>query len=694
MKKNISIFLILFLSSILCKAQNPWIIEAEEINPVNYYGISVSNGMIGIVSSPEPLKVKEVILAGVYDKYGRGRTSNFLPSFNALDINISLGWEDINISNISNYKQWLDMKTGTFSASFDFKDIARIEYSYMALRHLPYNSLMEVKVTPLKNTHLVAENILRDPLSLKDSHHYYNEINPSHAYIPLLTSVAKSPSGNTNIVASNTFLFQEKHGDEPRVLHEMRDNDAHSMKFIKELIKGEPYTFSLVGTLVSTEHFQDAYNQAERLSVYANLQGADKLISDHKKEWEYLWLSDIIIEGDPLAQQQIHNMMYHLYSFTRTGTGYSLSPMGLSGLGYNGHVFWDTEIFMYPPLLILHPELAKELIEYRFKRLDAAKRNAMSYGYKGAMFPWESATSGEEETPIWALSGTYEHHITGDVAFATYYYYLISQDKEWLKTRGWPIIKSTAEFWESRVTQNDKGIYEILNVVCADEWAENVNNNAYTNAIAKLNFEHANKCAEILGLPINKHWAEIADNLIFSQMENGVTREHDSYIGQNIKQADVNLLAYPLKVITDKKQILKDLKYYQTKVPQKDTPAMTQAIFALLHSRLGDSKEAYKWFEDSFRPNLLPPFGVMAETKGGTNPYFITGAGGVLQSVIMGFAGLEIQEDGSMQQLESVLPDHWKRITIQNIGVNKDTITKENLNYKKEERTCCTKAVQ
>ena len=97
--------------------------------------------------------------------------------------------------------------------------------------------------------------------------------------------------------------------------------------------------------------------------------------------------------------------------------------MGLSGLGYNGHVFWDAELWMYPALLVMHPELAKSMVEYRFQRLEAAKRNAFANGFKGAMFPWESAESGVEETPVWALSGPFEHHITADVAIAAWNYY-------------------------------------------------------------------------------------------------------------------------------------------------------------------------------------------------------------------------------------------------------------------------------
>lgn len=673
--KQFGLLIILISFSLFIKAQSEWVITADTIESSDYYGISVSNGMIGIVSSPQPLKVKEVILAGVFDKYGRGRTSNFLPSFNLLDINLAIGWQDVNENNISNYTQKLDMRTGKFIGQFDFKDLATVEYSYYALRHLPYNAMMDVKIMPHKDTHIVVENVLQTPTALRDNKLYYNEINPSHAYIPLLTSIAKSPSGDITIVASNTFLFEDEYKNEqsPRVLHEIRDNDSHLMKFVLPLKKDIPFSFSLIGTLISSENVADPYNQAERLSIYANLQGKKALVEKHDAEWQKLWQGDIKIDGDTQAQQDVRSMLYHLYSFTREGSNLSLSPMGLSGLGYNGHVFWDTEMFMFMPLLLLQPQLAKNFIEYRYNRLGAAKQNALSYGYQGAMFPWESALTGEEETPVWALSGTYEHHITADIAFAAWYYYLITQDKEWLKKQGWEILKNTADFWLSRVTENE-GKYEIKNVVCADEWAENVDNNAYTNAVAKLNLLNAYKCAQILNYSINEQWKIVADNLVFSKLENGVTREHDSYNGQNIKQADVNLLAYPLKLITDKKQIQKDLEYYEVRVPDNDTPAMTQAIFSLLYSRLGNVEKATRWFEDSYREHLLPPFRVMAETKGGTNPYFITGAGGILQTVMMGFVGIDIDDQGNINQLNTVMPDTWKKITITNVGRKKQTI--------------------
>src|SRR5438309_794911 len=348
--------------------------------------------------------------------------------------------------------------------------------------------------------------------------------------------------------------------------------------------------------------------------------------------------------------------------------------MGLSWLGYNGHVFWDAELWMYPALLVMHPELAKSMIEYRVQRLDAAKRNAFANGYKGAMFPWESAESGVEETPVWALSGPFEHHITADVAIAAWNYFAVTQDKQWLREKGWPILSATADFWSSRVERNGPGHYEIRNVVAADKSAENVDNNAFTNAAAKTNLQLAVQAANILCLTANPDWTEVANNIHIIQLDNGVTKEHAAYHGEGIKQADVNLLAYPLHQVNDPAQIKKDLEYYETRVPDEGTPAMTQAVFALLYARLGNATKAAQWFREAYEPNLLSPFRVIAETKGGTNPYFATGAGGILQAVIMGFGGLEITPTG-IKQIKSVLPQGWKSLTVTGVGREKKTFT-------------------
>jgi trehalose/maltose hydrolase-like predicted phosphorylase len=512
------------------------------------------------------------------------------------------------------------------------------------------------------------------PDALKEVQNYYNEIDRPHVTISLLTSTAKSPTGKMQLCASTSFLFNEQHGHEPRIIHEMWDNNMHLMKFSKAVAAGETYKYAVTGSSITSAHHADPLNEAERLTIFAKLEGRDRLVKFHNQAWDNLWASDIQIEGDAQAQQDIHSMLYHLYSFSRAGTAYSPSPMGLSGLGYNGHIFWDCDVWMYPAMLMLHPDIAKSMVEYRFERLDAARKNAFSHGYKGAMFPWESADSGVEETPVWALSGPFEHHITADVALAAWNYYCVTQDKQWLREKGWPILSATADFWASRVERNGSGHYDIKNVVAADEWAENIDNNAFTNAAAIANLQNATAAAKILGEKADADWQLVAQNIPILKMDNGVTREHATYNGEGIKQADVNLLAYPLKTITDAAQIKKDLEYYETRVPNEGTPAMTQAVFALLYARLGNGDKAYHFFKDAYEPNLNPPFRVIAETKGGTNPYFATGAGGIIQSLLMGFGGLDITPTG-ITQLKSKLPSNWKSLKITGVGISKATYT-------------------
>lgn len=448
----------------------------------------------------------------------------------------------------------------------------------------------------------------------------------------------------------------------------------HLMKFKKKLKAGETYRFALVGSTISTEHNQDPHNEAERLAIFAKLEGIERLESAHISAWEKLWKSDIQIEGDLNSQRAVRSALYHLYSFARKGTAYSLSPMGLSGLGYNGHVFWDTELWMYPPILVLQTEMAKSILKYRFERLGAAKQNAFAHGYDGAMFPWESAEDGSEDTPVWALTGPFQQHITATVGWAFWKYYQVTKDKEWLATRGYPILKEAAKFWSSRVERKGEGRYEINNVIGANEWEENIDNNAFTNGMVATVMEYAVSAAEVLGLTPDPDWKHLAANIRILKFPDGTTQENATYNGVEIKQGDVNLLAYPLKVVTKKEDIRKDLNYYEPRLSPTG-PAMGDAILSVLYARLGDNQKAFEMFTKSYQPNELPPFKVIAETAGGTNPYFATGAGGMLQAVLFGIGDLDITNDG-IKMLDTKLPKKWKSLKITGLGVDGKVVEK------------------
>lgn len=671
--KQFFVILVMMFSFSFSYSQNTdtWKIVADKIDPSNYYGETVANGVIGIVSSADPLKCKTVVLNGAYDQYGRGMVSNFLKSFNLVNMNLDIDGHSIGEGDVTNMRQVLDMRHANFTTTFDYEDKATVSYTYYALRNLPYNVLVDVTITAKKDIQIIPASVMEAPDALRDVENFYNQIDRPQVKISLLSSVAKSPTGKLTLASCTTFLFDEPNGSQPELIHEMWDNNMHLLKFKKNLKAGTTYHFAIAGASITSAQDDDPWNEVQRYVIYAKLQGTKKLIQFHDEAWDKLWKSDIVISGDDASQRDVHSAMYHLYSFVRAGTSYSLSPMGLSGLGYNGHVFWDAEIWMFPALLVLHPEIAKSMLEYRFERLKEAEHNAFAHGFKGAMYPWESAATGNEETPVWALTGPFEHHITADVAIAAWNYFAVTQDTAWLKEKGFPMIKACADFWVSRVEKNGPGHYDIDNVVAADEWAENVDNNAYTNAAAKTNLKYAIMAAKILHQPINPDWADVEKNIPILKLPNGVTSEYAGYNGEKIKQADVNLLAYPLKEITDPEQIKKDLEYYESKVGE-GSPAMTQAIFTILYARLHEPAKAWNTFEKTYIPNKLPPFGVMAETAGGTNPYFATGAGGYLQSVLFGFGGLDITP-GGIVQLKTSLPKQWKSLTLKGIGKDKKT---------------------
>jgi protein-glucosylgalactosylhydroxylysine glucosidase len=646
-----------------------WLIEANNIDPNNYFGVTVGNGMIGLVSSPNPMKVQDVVLNGVYDYYQRGRVSNILKTFNHANMNLDVDGQRVERKNITAYRQTLDMKKAALTTTFDVGDKLSVRHTMMALRHLPYIALTIVEITAKKSVNVTPMSVIEAPTHLVDVRNLYSEIDRPHVVIPLLTSVGKSPSGKHTVAVSNSIIFSEPHGQEPDLIHEDWDYNMHLVKFTKSLKGGEKYTFSIASSATSTEHYDDPLNEAERLTIFAKLEGTARLLQRHEAEWEKLWKGDIIIEGDPQTQKDVRFALYHLYSFAREGTGYSLSPMGLSGLGYNGHVFWDTELWMYPPLLALQPDIARSILEYRFQRLDAAKQNAFSHGYAGAMFPWESSDEGSEDTPVWALTGPFQHHITGCVGWAFWKYYQVTKDKIWLRDRGYVVLKEVADFWASRVERKGPGRYEINNVIGANEWQENIDNNAFTNGMAITALRCATQAANALGVAPNPDWEHVAQNIPILKFPDGTTRENATYDGVEIKQADVNLLSYPLEIVSERNQIEKDLKYYEPRM-STNGPAMGNSVLSTLYSRLGNPEKAFELFVKSYRANQVPPFNVLAETAGGTNPYFATGAGGMLQAVIFGFGGLKISDNG-VEQMKVNLPRQWKSLKITGVGAER-----------------------
>lgn len=661
--------IILSATSIRAEEERLWQLHAVDIQ-APYAPAPMANGCIGILPQKEPFAVEHVMLNHVFDAASPHVVSRVMRGINPFCLSMKIDNKKVDTSNISDWQQTIDMRRAVHQTSFHTLEKADVSYELCALRNLPYAGLIRVTVQACKDMLLEVRSGMGIPDDYSQSSIRYREMEADGNRMYMLESDATSRLGYRRVASTSSFLFN---GEQ---IKPMYDEATRELFFSIQLKKGETFCFSLVGSVCSSRDFFDPYNEAERQVIYAVHEGEEALMQAHYRLWDELWQGDIRIEGDDDAQRIVRFALFNLYSSCRGGSRLSIPPMGLSLQGYNGHIFWDTELWMYPPMLLLNQDIARSMLDYRFDRLPAARKKALAYGYRGAMFPWESDDSGEEATPTHALTGPFEHHITADIGIACWNYYCVTRDMRWLQREGYPLLKEIADFWTSRVTRNQDGSYSIHNVTGADEYANGVTDNAFTNGAASLALKYACQAAEICGEKVPEIWQEIGENIRILQFENGVTREHSTYKGEMIKQADANLLAYPLGLITDEYRQRQDLEYYAERIDQKDGPAMSYSVYCVQYARMGDADNAYEMFRRCYEPNLRKPFGVISETPTSNNPYFMTGAGGLLQTVLNGFCGLQITDEGIVQ-LPSALPSHWKRVTVTGVGSDKKTYVRE-----------------
>ena len=407
----------------------------------------------------------------------------------------------------------------------------------------------------------------------------------------------------------------------------------------------------------------------------------------NKHDWPSLWqTSDVIISGDPQAQQVTHADLFYLLSSTFPGSTYSIPPMGLSSNVYGGHIFWDADVWMLPALIVQHPDYAKPIVDYRFKLLAQAKKNAALHGFAGAEYPWESADTGKEVAPA---EFARERHITADVAFAAWQYYLWTGDKTYLKTEGWPLLQATAQYWVSRVTKGPDGKYHIKAIVSPDETAGLVDDDAYTNSVVKYNLLAAQVAARVIGQGIDPQWQRIAGGLFLAtDPTRGIIAESSRPMTDRFgaKQADTLLLLHPLGFHTDAATEGKMLDFYAAHTI-KTGPAMTSSIEAIVAARLGRAQQSLDLFHDSYQPFMRAPWDAFSEKRTTDNVYFLTGMAGCLQSVLYGFAGLQavspwergtgqkLLEDGNVAlYCDPHLPPGWSELEVKGVRFHGKTL--------------------
>jgi trehalose/maltose hydrolase-like predicted phosphorylase len=412
------------------------------------------------------------------------------------------------------------------------------------------------------------------------------------------------------------------------------------------------------------------------LATAARAAGFDALLEAHRGAWRDLWRSDITIDGDARAQTGVHSDLYYLLATSTADTRWGMGACGLTP-GYTGHIFWDSDTWIFPALLLLHPERAKSLAMFRAHTLPAAQARANAAGFKGAKYPWEAdPENGSEQTPHFAyVLGEREIHVNADIGIAQWQYWLATHDRDWLKQSGWPVIRNLADFWASRATWSEsRHRYEILHVTSVAESYNDVPNDTFTNVSAKKVLEIAAIAAALVGDRPDPKWAEVAAKLYipFSDTEQRHLDFDADVPREPLEGSTLGLLMYPSLDLQMTPQIRRnDFDYTMISVKQghHEPHGMGMAPASIAAAAVGDTTSAVAWLQRNFTSGLIkPPFNVRTETSSNNTGYFATASGGFLQNLLYGFSGLRIQEKGLSEAYAPVLPPEWKSMTLKGVA--------------------------
>lgn len=654
-------------------------------------------------------------IAGVYDS-AAAMVPELVNAPNPIDFRIVVEGEKLDIGrmNILENERILDLRKGFILRRTVFSDTRNRRFLYESLRFFsmasPHIGAMQVYFKPLdKPVKMIVQDTVDDSVtnigSLLEGRKRHTQLVDVSAAGEVSYLCVKTFTRKVWIAYATFLAVTRGTGQGTGTLNKI---------FNMSLKKGETVCFTKIFSVHTSKH--TGHLRLKKLAINETSRAKNakfkNLLEKHIAAWQSKWeRADVKIDGDKEAGKALRFNMYHLLISGNPGDdNVSIAARTLSGNGYRGHIFWDTEIFVLPFFIYTFPQIARNLLMYRFHRLNEARRIAKNMGYKGALFPWESADAGSDVTPPYSkhLDGTIieihtgerEHHIVADIAYGICHYFSASRDEEFMLQAGMEMLLETARFWASRAVFNGKRkFFEIKNVIGPDEFHENVDNNAYTNELARWNLRKAkeyygifkekyprevSKIAKKISLSSAEaeRWKEIADKIkvTFSKSK-GILEEFDGYFRkkdvlpdkldryfmpilppglplrdiektQIVKQADVVMLLYLLPEKFNEAEKAKNYCYYVKRTVHKSS--LSPSVHSIIASEVGDIARGYIYFIFSLYADLRNAHG---NTKEGIHA---ANLGGAWQAAIMGFAGLRTID--GMPSFVPRLPGHWKNM--------------------------------
>jgi kojibiose phosphorylase len=481
-----------------------------------------------------------------------------------------------------------------------------------------------------------------------------------------------------------------------------------------DAVAGRRYTMQKIVAVATSRDEADPARAVTAHCEALSAQGLVALLAAHVAAWAARWNTiDIEVPGDTVLQREVRFALYHLIGAANPADERSsIGARALTGERYRGHVFWDTEIFVWPALLYTHPATARALLMYRYHTLDGARAKAAASGYAGALYPWEAADTGAEVTPDFMLSGgervpvltgREEHHIAADVAYAVLQYVQATGDNAFLHAYGAEIVLEVARFWASRAEADASGAYHIRRVIGPDEYHETVDDNAYINYLAAWVLRRAADLTHELAQTAPEAWQELAARLALDPAEPAHWRnvagalvrsydpatglieqfagyyalepidlsDHDTSVAtvdarlgwyamqrtQVLKQADVIMLLILLWEDFSVRDHAANYAYYEPRTSHDSS--LSPSFHALMAARLGLLADAEQYLRKATRIDLDLSRPGHAGASGGVH---IAALGGVWQALALGFMGIQPTNEGL--RIAPHIPPAWGELRL------------------------------
>jgi hypothetical protein len=727
-----------WVSGLICAALGGWLSTATAVGAVgddagfrlsvgiqglpDYFPGLLGNGFIATLTAPRGTEPAQTYMVALMD-YTRGDVSRpaLVPGWTGIDFNSGgagsgytwLNSAPLDAADFAGYRQVLDLHEGTLTTRYRYVDFGRqteVEVVTLVSQASPHVAVTRVSVTPdfdgwvrlslpltlwaqhaprFPLAHMsgpeMEKALATDGLSLQPRppatsdraaiwYPGYVEIGATSgdARARTLSVTGHAANGLGMALAAAIDLPAQGHGERVTL---RRGKGQLALEIALRVERGHQYVFTKYVAMSRAGWGGDGAADLT-LARQARQRGFARLVLENRAAWQALWQSDIVIDGDPEAQQVARSELYYLLVNTPPSTSWAIGPCGLTPC-YAGHVFWDSDTWMFPALLLLHPRRAQSLIAYRERALPQAEQRARQHGLAGAMYPWEAdPQTGGDTTPHSAqvLSDS-EIHVNAEVAFAQWQYYLATLDRNWLATRGWPVIRAVARFWASRATYEARTArYEILHVTSVSESNSDVPNDTYTNMEAAQALRIATTAASVLGERADPNWERIASEMYIPLAPGGA--RHSPFDPSVVmrgkhKAGPMPLLFLPALDLPIPAQLRQhDIDYAIAPNPPASeghfSMAMLPAVAASDEVGWGDSAAA--WLDLYLTGGTLkPPYNVRTETAGNEVGPFLTGTGAYLQSLIFGLTGLRIRQAGLVDAYAPILPKGWRSLTLRNV---------------------------